>query len=64
VMLLPELRVNREDLFWVALSDENGHFVIRGVSPGGYRLRAYPGATRVLVTKPLPQIQPIPQKSI
>jgi hypothetical protein len=46
VRLVPEPRVtgNHEDLFRVALTDENGHFIIYNMPPGGYHLRAYASA--------------------
>lgn len=46
VRLFPEspVTLNHEDLFRVMNTDENGHFVIRNMPPGSYRLRAYASA--------------------
>ncbi len=49
VVLVPEgERRNRPDLFRTATADENGHFALRGIPPGDYRLLAWedvePGA--------------------
>jgi len=42
VVLAPdEARQSRMDLFKTANSDSTGHFVMRGVAPGSYRLYAW-----------------------
>jgi len=39
-VLIPDQR-NRRDLYKTASSDQNGHFTMKGLTPGGYRLFAW-----------------------
>jgi len=41
VVLIPDQGRDRPELFKSAQTDANGHFIIRGVYPGGYRLYSW-----------------------
>ena len=41
VVLIPDQRTDRSDLYKVATTDQNGRFTFRGLAPGGYRLYAW-----------------------
>jgi hypothetical protein len=37
-VLIPERQRDRQDLFRIAVSDQSGHFVLRSIVPGDYKL--------------------------
>jgi hypothetical protein len=41
VVLVPDEPTNRPDLYKTAITDRNGHYSIRGIAPGDYRLYAW-----------------------
>ena len=41
VLLIPDQNRDRSDLFKSASTDQNGHFVFRGIPPGGYRVYSW-----------------------
>jgi 5-hydroxyisourate hydrolase-like protein (transthyretin family) len=41
VVLIPDQLRDRADLYKTAQTDQSGHFVIRGIPPGGYKLFAW-----------------------
>ena len=41
VVLIPDQRTDRSELYKVATTDQNGRFTFRGLAPGGYRLYAW-----------------------
>jgi len=41
VVLIPGRQLSRIDLYKTAATDENGHFMIRGIAPGDYKIYAW-----------------------
>ena len=41
VVLIPDQRPDRSELYKVATTDQNGRFTFRGIAPGGYRVYAW-----------------------
>jgi len=41
VILIPDLDRDRPELYKTATTDQNGHFTMRGITPGGYRAYAW-----------------------
>ena len=42
-VLIPDRRRDRTDLYKTATTDETGHFTIRGIPPGDYKIFAWDG---------------------
>jgi hypothetical protein len=40
-VLIPARGINRIDLYKTAVSDDNGRFTIRGITPGDYKIYAW-----------------------